>query len=133
MTIKLVESDPLIEIELSGHTFTLWIWDAGGELAAIDKRHAGDPPGSQLFLDSVIELLRDRYGVAKCSRHAAWRFYCLVVDEQDKLKAIVDEQKKTTGSTPESATGLESIPEDGADSTKKPDSPTSTDSTPSES
>ena len=121
---NLTEHDPFLTIEMYGQPITLSLWDAGEELAEIDRKHADDPKGSQLFLDSVVDLLKTKYGLPQCSRRGAWKFYCFVVGEEEALK-------KTIGQTPESGTGSELTPDSGQEPSSAPGSPTSTGSTPS--
>ncbi|HVX15945.1 MAG TPA: hypothetical protein VHC22_32475 [Pirellulales bacterium] len=141
--VKLIESDddPTVQLEMYGRVFTVRLWDINDDLSIIDKRHANDPKikfadGTERhdprFLDSVIGLLRDRYGVEGCSREGAWRFYSFVTGEFKKLRARIDAKKNSVGPTAESPTGSESTAETGEKSNGAPGSPTSNDATPNE-
>lgn len=61
---------------------------------------------SQVYLDDVAKLLRERFGLARVSRTEAWRFY-------DAIASTIRDLKKNLGSTAKSDTVLESIPEAG--------------------
>lgn len=124
--IKLDEEECFLSFEINGYPFQAEAWEAGDLLSRhVDSKHASDPKGDQSFLDSTAELLRNRWGVPTCGRRAAWLFYSSVTGRLDELK-------KTTGLTPKSATGSESIPEAGASPESEPASTTSNDATPSE-
>jgi hypothetical protein len=123
--IKLDADAVFLSLEMHGHQFEVDLWDAGERLAEIDRKHAQDPKGCQNFLDSVVELLRERYGVSRCSLRGAWQFYSLIVGKEEELK-------KTISQTPESPTGSESTAEAGPAGSSASDSTTCSDATPSE-
>lgn len=135
------EDDPALTVTMYGHTFDVPLWDAHDELTIIDRRHANDPAiqfpdgtsrASPLFLDSVIDLLKRRFGLERCSREGAWRFYKLITDKVKDLQAVLDAKKNSAEPTAASPTGTDSTAESGASSTDGPGWPTSTDCTPSE-
>lgn len=124
--IKLDSEDVFLQFEIHGHTFDVDLSEAVDLLREqVDQKHADDPQGSQAFLDTTVGILKDRWQVPKCGRSAAWAFYQAIVNAHEELK-------KTTGLTPESATGSESTAEDGAEPESGSDSTISTDATPSE-
>lgn len=59
------------------------------------------------FLDGVVELLRVRWGVKKCSRQTALRFYSSCIGAAEAVK-------KNIAILPGSPTGSESTPADSA-------------------
>lgn len=133
--------DPAVTVTMYGHTFIVPLWDAHDELAIIDRRHAADAPltfpdgttrSSPLFLDSVIDLLKRRFGLERCSREGAWRFYRFITGKVKELQAALAEKKSASETTPESPTGMESTAADSASSNEELGSNASTDSTPSE-
>lgn len=60
---------------------------------------------STLFLDDVAELLKTRFGVKRCARREAGKFYTAITD------AVTDSQKKI-GPSPESDSGSTLTPDD---------------------
>jgi len=124
--IRLDADDCFLQFEIYGHTFEVDAWDASDVLAKeIDAKHAGQPKGELAFLDDTVALLKSRWGVPRCSRKGAWLFYQAVTGK-------VDELKKTTGPTQESATGSESTADAGQAGSSAPGLPTSIDATPAE-
>lgn len=116
----------VIQFEVGDRSIPVEVWDAGDVLSReVDAKHAGDAEGAQEFLDTTAALMQERWGFPRCSRRAAWQFYETVV-------AKLEELKKTTGSTPASATGSEPTAAIGPNGESAPDSKTSPDVTPSE-
>lgn len=75
--------DPSVSVTMYGHTFDVPLWDAHDALAIIDRRHAADAPlvfpdgtsrSNPQFLDSVVDLLKSRFGLERCSREALGGF-----------------------------------------------------------
>lgn len=125
-TIKLDEEDYLLDFEIHGFAFVVDVAEALDLLVEkVDKPHAKDPTGSKAFLNTIIGLLKERWGVPRCGQSAAWQFY-------KTLTEFGDELKKTTGETPKSGTGSESTPAAGQKPESEPASTTSSDATPSE-
>lgn len=121
--IKLDTDDCFVAFEMHGHTFECDVWEAGEQLKAIDLKHQGAPEDSEDWLDDVAALLRAAYGVTKCTRRGAWKFYAAIVAQMEELK-------KTISPTPVSATGSGVTVETGPAPSSSPGSPTSTDCTP---
>lgn len=152
------DGEDWLNFTIAGRSFDVALVDAMDELSIIDHRHLDDPneclackhrwtpravpvePGQPItcpacqsptvavcraFLDDVAKLLTEQHGIPRCSRNAAAMYYTAV-------REAWDEAKKKRVTTPESHTGTESTPPDGAAPASEPGSSNSPAATPSD-